>query len=89
MYELGRSKLSEEYAKWEQPQKVIRRPIENNIMKDFLIKLSPAPNQYSTDLFDYYVMHSEQINHNLKQKDKDRLIELLKKEVLKFNPAAY
>jgi guanylate kinase len=93
IFEAGRSKLSSEYAQWEQAQTNVVDSVDNSrneqILKEFRTSLEPTPGQYMTSVFHYYVNSAELLDTLMDDNDRTRLMELVTGSVLKFNPAEH
>jgi hypothetical protein len=93
IYEAGRLKLPDQYTEWETAQNrditTENRKREKEFLKEFRNYLEPAPGQYITGVFNYYVTNADKLNPLMEKKDKKRLKELIINEALKHNPAAH
>ncbi len=93
VYETGRAKLSDEYARWEAAA-TAATPVPDNrladLIKEFRILLEPEPGKYSNNVFDFYVENLEALRSLLTDDDKIRLKDLITGTVFKLmNPADY
>lgn len=94
IYEEGRKYLPEVYTQYDEiSKKQKRKQIEDeekriiSLYKTFQLLLEPEPKKYSDSVFGYYLQHKDDLNGIIKQKDKDRLIHLVRNVVLnKINP---
>lgn len=89
IYEEGRKYLSSQYLDsekyWEKQN--TKPPAELHIYHEFQHKLHPAPKQFISDLFEYYLNHQADIEKYITLTEKNEFIDLLTNTVLdKFDP---
>lgn len=93
IYEEGRKYLKKEYAEIEKNSKKYKRrekSEDKKLYKLFTYKLGPAPKQYITDVFDFYVNNSERLEPFVNEDDKKRLVDLIENTAFKFlDPSKY
>jgi hypothetical protein len=92
LYEAGRSKLPEEYSKYESSQAINKKSKSSSssqiILKEFKKLLQPIKGKYSKGVFRYYIDNAEQLD-SMPKNCKERLIKLITGSVLNQNPAIH
>ncbi|HEV3481800.1 MAG TPA: hypothetical protein VGR97_05660 [Candidatus Acidoferrales bacterium] len=92
IFRAGRAMLSDQYEAWdkhrvEDTQKVSQ---QHRILAEFEMYLEPAPKQFSTAVFDFYLEHIKELDPVISESDRIRLAELIMGSVLnKIDPANY
>ncbi len=83
LYELGRAVIPDTYREFEakQAQQSHTAMEEDRIYRGFQRKLSPAPEKYMTDLFQYYQSHQAEIDRRISEGERDELIALIVKHL--------
>lgn len=90
IYKLGRKYLSDQYDKAEDFQVRFKEGEEEKrkaLYREFLSRLQPSKGMYDLNVFRFYLENKDQLADLIKQKEKNRLLELIKSSIFDvFDP---